>query len=115
MTSQATKGSLLVIFLTVFIDLLGFGMVLPLLPVYADHFNVGNSGWILGALMASFSAMQFICAPFWGRLSDRIGHLVPAEAFNTWSFHPRKRTCCRRTSQWVTSSCRTTRCLPPHQ
>ncbi len=73
MTSQATKGSLLVIFLTVFIDLLGFGMVLPLLPVYADHFNIGNSGWMLGALMASFSAMQFIFAPFWGRLSDRIG------------------------------------------
>lgn len=68
------KGSLLVIFLTVFIDLLGFGMVLPLLPIYADQFPaIDESGWMLGALMASFSAMQFLFAPMWGRLSDRIG------------------------------------------
>lgn len=67
------KGSLLVIFLTVFIDLLGFGMVLPLLPIYANHFTVDKSGWQIGALMASFSAMQFVFAPLWGRLSDRIG------------------------------------------
>lgn len=67
------QGSLLVIFLTVFIDLLGFGMVIPLLPIYADHFTIDKSGWQLGALMASFSAMQFVFAPLWGRLSDRIG------------------------------------------
>ena len=67
------RGSLLVIFLTVFIDLLGFGMVLPLLPVYADQFSTDSSGWQLGLLMASFSAMQFLFAPLWGRLSDRIG------------------------------------------
>ena len=67
------RGSLLVIFLTVFIDLLGFGMVLPLLPVYARQFGVGEEGWIIGLLMASFSAMQFLFAPLWGRLSDRIG------------------------------------------
>ncbi len=65
------KGSLLVIFLTVFIDLLGFGMVLPLLPLYADQYAAG--GWQLGLLMASFSAMQFIFAPMWGRLSDVVG------------------------------------------
>lgn len=71
---QPHKGSLLVIFLTVFIDLLGFGMVLPLLPIYADQFpSIDSSGWMLGALMASFSAMQFIFAPMWGWLSDRIG------------------------------------------
>jgi MFS family permease len=64
---------LLVIFLTVFIDLLGFGMVIPLLPIYADQFTVDETGWQLGALMASFSVMQFFCAPLWGRLSDRIG------------------------------------------
>ncbi len=63
----------MVIFLTVFIDLLGFGMVIPLLPIYADQFTVDESGWQLGLLMASFSAMQFLCAPLWGRLSDRIG------------------------------------------
>lgn len=70
---QASRGSLLVIFLTVFIDLLGFGLVLPLLPIYADQFAVDPSGWQIGALMASFSFMQMICAPFWGSLSDRIG------------------------------------------
>src|SRR6476646_8966148 len=68
-----SRGSLLVIFLTVFIDLLGFGMVLPLLPIYASDFGLKEHGWQIGALMASFSLMQFLFAPLWGRLSDRIG------------------------------------------
>jgi MFS transporter, DHA1 family, tetracycline resistance protein len=67
------KGSLLVIFLTVFIDLLGFGIVLPLLPIYAADFAVDPHGWRLGLLMASFSIMQFIFAPIWGRISDHWG------------------------------------------
>ena len=73
------KGPLLVIFLTVFIDLLGFGMVLPLLPIYGKQFALQyglsetEKGWVLGLLMASFSAMQFLFAPLWGRLSDRVG------------------------------------------
>jgi MFS family permease len=61
----------LIIFITVFIDLLGFGIVLPLLPRYAKHFD--TSGPTLGLLMASFSAMQFLFAPIWGRISDRVG------------------------------------------
>lgn len=65
------KPSLLVIFLTVFIDLIGFGIVLPLLPLYSD--KMGASGLMVGLIMASFSTMQFIFAPWWGRLSDRIG------------------------------------------
>src|SRR5690349_3708009 len=65
------KPSLLVIFLTVFIDLVGFGIVLPLLPIYSDSF--GASGLMVGVIMASFSAMQFLFAPVWGRLSDRVG------------------------------------------
>jgi len=73
MNGPHRKGSLFVIFLTVFIDLLGFGIVLPLLPIYAKQFTLDESGWILGGLMASFSAMQFLFAPVWGRLSDRIG------------------------------------------
>jgi MFS family permease len=73
MPEQPSKGSLLVIFLTVFIDLLGFGMVLPLLPLYANQFTADESGWLIGLLMASFSAMQFLFAPLWGRLSDRVG------------------------------------------
>ena len=65
------KPSVLVVFLTVFIDLIGFGLVLPLLPIYSQKF--GASGFMIGAIMASFSAMQFVFAPAWGRLSDRIG------------------------------------------
>ncbi len=70
---SASRGSLAVIFLTVFIDLLGFAMVLPLLPVYAKKFSSDESGWLIGSLMASFSIMQFLFAPAWGRLSDQIG------------------------------------------
>jgi MFS family permease len=81
MSDSPRRGSLLVIFLTVFIDLLGFGIVLPLLPVYgkdfAEHLGWAENDWQIGALigllMASFSAMQFVFAPLWGRLSDRIG------------------------------------------
>jgi multidrug resistance protein len=65
------KPSVLVVFLTVFLDLIGFGIVLPLLPLYSQQF--GASGFVIGAIQASFSAMQFIFAPIWGRLSDRIG------------------------------------------
>ena len=66
-------GSLLVIFLTVFVDLLGFGLVIPLLPIYADQFATDPSGLQIGLLMAVFSLMQFIFAPMWGSLSDRVG------------------------------------------
>lgn len=62
---------MLVIFLTVFIDLVGFGIVLPLLPRYGERF--GARGWVLGAIIASFSVMQLLLAPWWGRLSDRMG------------------------------------------
>lgn len=74
------KPSLLVIFLTVFIDLVGFGIVLPLLPVYSDQF--GASGFVIGLILASFSAMQFFFSPVWGRLSDRIGRR-PVLLFST--------------------------------
>jgi len=65
------KPSVLVIFLTVFIDLIGFGIVVPLVPLYSRHF--GAHGLAIGAIIASFSAMQFIFSPIWGRLSDRYG------------------------------------------
>jgi MFS transporter, DHA1 family, tetracycline resistance protein len=61
----------LLIFFTVFIDLIGFGIVLPLLPSYAASFQVGPTA--IGMLVASFSLMQFLLAQWWGRLSDRIG------------------------------------------
>jgi DHA1 family tetracycline resistance protein-like MFS transporter len=65
------KPSLLIIWLTVFIDLIGFGIVVPLVPLFSRHF--GAHGLIIGVIIASFSAMQFLFAPVWGRLSDRIG------------------------------------------
>jgi MFS family permease len=70
------KPSILVIFLSVFIDLIGFGIVLPLLPGFTeDNFRADFSGkgWIIGGIIGSFSAMQFFFAPAWGKLSDRIG------------------------------------------
>jgi MFS family permease len=70
-SSPPRRGSLLVLFLIVVIDLIGFGIVLPLLPRYGELYHVAP--WQIGLLMASFSAMQFVFAPFWGRLSDRKG------------------------------------------
>ncbi len=62
---------LAIIFITLFLDLLGFGMILPVLPFYAENF--GANAFFIGLLSASFSLMQFIFAPIWGRISDRIG------------------------------------------
>jgi MFS family permease len=56
---------------TVALDLVGFGIVVPILPRYAERF--GASGLTVGLLFASFSLAQFLCAPLLGRLSDRIG------------------------------------------
>ncbi len=93
---QSNRSALLIVFLVVFIDLLGFGIILPLLPRYgedyisrlfpaersgtaaeaapADEHKVGPvGGMVLGALMSSFSLMQFLFAPVWGRISDRVG------------------------------------------
>src|SRR5499426_1491146 len=63
--------SVLVIFLTVFIDLIGFGIVVPLIALYSRSY--GASGFLIGVIGASFSMMQFVFAPIWGRLSDRVG------------------------------------------
>lgn len=59
------------ILLVVFIDLLGFSLILPLLPYYADKY--GASGTVTGLLVASYAAMQLLGAPILGRLSDRFG------------------------------------------
>jgi len=61
----------IIVFLTVFIDLLGFGIIIPLLPFYAETF--GATAFTVGLLATSFSLMQFIFAPIWGRVSDRVG------------------------------------------
>jgi multidrug resistance protein len=69
--AQSTRSPLMIVFVTVFIDLLGFGIIIPLLPFYAETF--GAHAFTVAMLSTSFSLMQFIFAPIWGRLSDRIG------------------------------------------
>lgn len=60
-----------VIFLTVFIYLLGFGMIIPVLPLLSTHY--GASALQAGLLMSVYSLMQFIFSPMWGKLSDKVG------------------------------------------
>jgi DHA1 family tetracycline resistance protein-like MFS transporter len=62
---------LLVIFLTIFVNLVGFGIIIPLLPFYAETF--GASPLVVGMLFAVFSLCQLIAAPILGDLSDRYG------------------------------------------
>ncbi|RJP35358.1 MAG: MFS transporter [Candidatus Omnitrophota bacterium] len=62
---------LIVVFVTVFLDLLGFGILIPLLPYVAEEYDA--NGFLVGLLFASYSAAQFLFAPMWGRLSDRYG------------------------------------------
>ena len=62
---------MLILFLIVFIDLVGFGIVIPLLPFYGEHFQADP--FTVSLLMATFSLGQLIAAPYWGALSDRIG------------------------------------------
>ncbi|MGF1579222.1 MAG: MFS transporter [Gemmataceae bacterium] len=91
----SNRSAMIIVFLVVFIDLLGFGIVIPLLPVFANGFikvlfpieatgvdsltasEIGTNkiigGVLIGLLMSGFSAMQFFFSPMWGRLSDRIG------------------------------------------
>ena len=65
------KRQLSLLFLAIFIDLVGFGMVIPILPFAAEHY--GADGLMLGIFVASFSLMQFLFSPIWGALSDKIG------------------------------------------
>lgn len=62
---------LFVIFFTVFIDMVGFGIVIPVLPLYAEHFHATplEIGWLTGI----YSGMQILFTPLLGRLSDRVG------------------------------------------
>ncbi len=65
------RSPLIALFITVVIDLLGFGIILPLLPLYVKQFN--GTPTVAGWLAASFSVMQFVFCPIWGRASDRWG------------------------------------------
>lgn len=62
---------LLVILVNVFLDLLSFGVVIPLLPFYAE--SLGATPFLVGLLLTAYSTAQLIFSPIWGRLSDRVG------------------------------------------
>ncbi|EJL27627.1 arabinose efflux permease family protein [Caulobacter sp. AP07] len=68
---DASPRALYVLLLVVFINLVGFGLVIPLLPFYAK--SLSASPWQVTALFSAYSLGQFVAEPFWGRLSDRIG------------------------------------------
>ena len=68
---KSQRASMSILFACLVIVMLGFGIVMPLMPFYITHF--GASGSALGFMMALYSLMQFIFAPIWGRMSDRIG------------------------------------------
>src|ERR671932_2518914 len=67
------RSPLVVIFVTVFIDLVGFGIVIPVLPFYVEGTKFNASPRMVGLLFASYSVMQLIFTPVLGRLSDRYG------------------------------------------
>src|SRR4029077_3520403 len=67
------RSPLVVIFTTVFIDLVGFGIVIPVLPFYTEGTLFNATPRTVGLLFASYSVMQFIFAPILGRLSDKYG------------------------------------------
>ena len=66
------KPALILIFLTIFIDLLGFGIVIPLLPSFSVN-ELHISETMIGFIAGIFSLMQFLFTPIWGSLSDRYG------------------------------------------
>src|SRR5687767_14346367 len=65
------RSAMGLLFATVFLDLVGFGIVIPLLPLYAERFGAGAV--TVAMLLAVYSLMQFLFAPWWGQLSDRVG------------------------------------------
>ncbi len=71
MEKQSNRRQLIVLFSMMFIVMVGFGIIMPILPFYAE--NMGATATHLGLLFALYSILQFVLAPYWGRLSDRIG------------------------------------------
>lgn len=69
--TEKPKRTLILLFLTVFIDLVGFGMIIPLIPYLGR--SLGDSALKAGLLMSIYSLMQFVFNPFWGQLSDKYG------------------------------------------
>src|SRR5258708_10567326 len=83
----ASRSRFAVIFFTVLIDLIGFGIVMPILPFYAKHFGAG--GLAYGAVLGIYSFMQFVATALLGKLSARIGRrpvLLTATLFNALGY-----------------------------
>ena len=68
---SADRASQTILFLTVFVDLLGFGIVIPFLPMFAERLGISAFG--IGWILAIYSLAQLLCAPVLGRISDRVG------------------------------------------
>lgn len=78
---------LLILFLTIFIDLMGFGIFIPVIPIYARDLHASDA--LVGDLGAVFSLAMFICTPVWGSLSDRYGRkpvIMAAIGFSALSY-----------------------------
>lgn len=73
MSDKPSRGALLSVYLTVFLDLLGFGIILPFLPYQALELGVDVGGFEVGLLLTAYSLAQLFGAAFLGRLSDRFG------------------------------------------
>lgn len=71
MTKKSSNKPLLILFSVIVLDLIGFGIVIPILPFYAETY--GANATILGLLLTSYAGMQFLFSPVWGKLSDKIG------------------------------------------
>jgi len=71
MPSPIDRSSIFILLSIVVVDLIGFGVVMPILPFYAEQY--GANGFELGLVLTGYAAMQFLFARAWGRLSDRIG------------------------------------------
>src|SRR5215472_14334265 len=70
------KASVIFVLITLFIDVLGMGLVIPILPKLVQNLvggEIGQASFIFGLLVSIYSVMQFLCAPFLGALSDRFG------------------------------------------
>ena len=77
----------MILLLVVFIDLIGFGIVIPILPLLVQ--KIGGGAFLVGIIIATFSAFQFIFSPILGRLSDKYGRkpiLVLSSAINALSY-----------------------------
>ena len=67
----ASKRNLYILVFVLFVVMLGYGIIIPILPFYIE--NMGAGGTELGLLVASYAVMRLICGPIWDSLSDRVG------------------------------------------